>query len=85
LWAGLTALFNQSIGKPVGFLNPLLYTPGGMTTFHDITVGGNGGYNCAPGWDPCTGLGSPDGAQLLSVLSSGQPTSTQAQAKTAMR
>ena len=85
LWAGLTALFNQSIGKPVGFLNPLLYTPGGMATFHDIAVGSNGGYNCAPGWDPCTGLGSPDGAQLLSVLSSGQPTSTQAQAKTAMR
>ena len=85
LWAGLTALFNQSIGKPVGFLNPLLYTPGGMATFHDIAVGSNGGYNCAPGWDPCTGLGSPDGALLQSVLSSGQPTSTQAQAKTAMR
>ena len=60
----------------VGYLNPLLYgqvaaTPG---TFHDITQGTNdidgtlGAYAAGPGWDPCTGLGSPDGATLLGAL-----------------
>jgi kumamolisin len=29
LWAGLIALINESIGKPVGFLNPLLYSDAG--------------------------------------------------------
>jgi kumamolisin len=73
LWAGLVALMNQSLGKPVGFLNPLLYTNANViAAFHDITQGGNGGYQAGPGWDPCTGLGSPDGAHLLSALS-GQP------------
>jgi kumamolisin len=68
LWAGLTARINQSLGQPVGFLNPLVYAQGAAAAFHDISVGGNGGYNAAPGWDPCTGLGSPDGAKLLAAL-----------------
>ncbi|APW59091.1 S53 family peptidase [Paludisphaera borealis] len=69
LWAGLIALLNQSLGKPVGFLNPLLYsqiaTGGGL---HDVTVGNNGSFKAGKGWDPCTGLGSPDGAKILSLL-----------------
>jgi len=67
LWAGLTALINQSLGRPVGFLNPLLYSQG-EAVFHDILTGGNGGYNARSGWDPCTGLGSPDGAKIVAAL-----------------
>lgn len=74
LWAGLIALMNQQLAKPVGYLNPLLYTPAVSATFHDITAGSNGDplYPAGAGWDACTGLGSPDGAALLAALS-GQP------------
>jgi kumamolisin len=68
LWAGLLARINQSIGKPAGYLNPLIYAAAAEKTFHDITSGSNGGYSAAPGWDPCTGLGSPNGAALLVAL-----------------
>ncbi len=68
LWAGLTTLINESLGQPVGFLNPLLYSQGEEATFHDIVSGNNDGYKAAPGWDPCTGLGSPDGSKLLVAL-----------------
>jgi len=70
-WAGLIALLNQSLQQPVGFLNPLLYAPNFASAFNDISVGGNGGYNAGAGWDPCTGLGSPDGAKLLAALKGG--------------
>ncbi len=69
LWAGLLALINQSLGKNVGYLNPLLYTKNVETTLHDITSGSNGTYSAGPGWDACTGLGTPDGAALLAALS----------------
>jgi kumamolisin len=52
----------------VGFLNPLLYSQGVMAALNDISIGNNGGYNAAAGWDPCTGLGSPNGANLLVAL-----------------
>ena len=68
LWAGLFALINQSLGTNVGYVNPLLYAATAEATFHDITKGGNGGYSAGPGWDPCTGLGSPDGAALMTAL-----------------
>jgi kumamolisin len=69
LWAGLVARINQKIGKPVGFLNPLIYAQAVEASgFHDITEGNNGSFSAGPGWDPCTGLGSPDGAQLLAAL-----------------
>jgi kumamolisin len=70
LWAGLLALFNQSLKKPVGFINPLLYASPVSSSFRDITSGNNDGYNAGKGWDACTGLGSPDGAKLLAALSS---------------
>jgi kumamolisin len=70
LWAGLLARINQALGKPVGYLNPLLYEANSDGTFHDITSGNNGGYSAGPGWDACTGLGSPDGAALLAALRS---------------
>ncbi|HTW24793.1 MAG TPA: S53 family peptidase [Candidatus Baltobacteraceae bacterium] len=70
LWAGLIARINQLLGKPVGFLNPTLYAqPASAGCFHDITSGTNGAYNAGPGWDPCTGLGSPDGAAIEAILS----------------
>ncbi len=68
LWAGLTALINQALGQPVGFLNPLLYSRAVAATFRDIVSGNNDGYKTTTGWDPCTGLGSPDGLKLLAAL-----------------
>jgi kumamolisin len=70
LWAGLLVRINQSLGKNVGYLNPLLYTSKVEGTLHDITVGNNGTYSAGPGWDACTGLGTPDGAALLTALDS---------------
>jgi len=69
LWAGLVARWNQSLGKPVGFVNSLLYELARTDSFHDITQGDNGDYRAGPGWDPCTGLGSPNGSKILAALS----------------
>jgi kumamolisin len=74
LWAGLLVRINQSLGKNVGYLNPLLYTSNVESTLHDITAGNNGTYSAGPGWDACTGLGTPDGAALLAAL--GTPAAT---------
>jgi len=73
LWAALVALLNQQRGTPIGFLNDLLYT-GSEGTLRDVTSGNNGlgdapAYTAGPGWDACTGLGSPDGAALSRLLS----------------
>jgi kumamolisin len=70
LWAGLLALINQSLGTNVGYINPLLYSATVESIFHDITSGTNGDYSAGPGWDACTGLGSPNGAKLLAALGS---------------
>jgi kumamolisin len=69
LWAGLIALCNQKVGKPTGFLNPLLYgSLAGKGPCRDITSGNNGAYAAGVGWDACTGWGTPNGAALLSAL-----------------
>ena len=69
LWAGLLALLNQRLPKPVGFLNPLLYgSLIGKNVCRDITSGSNGAFAAGPGWDACTGWGSPVGSQLLAAL-----------------
>ena len=73
LWAGLTALMNQALGKPAGFLQPLLYAAAAESTFRDITEGNNGSYQAGPGYDACTGLGSPNGAALLQALGGPAP------------
>jgi kumamolisin len=67
LWAGLIALLNQQLGRNVGYLNPQLY-PLGETPFFDVTSGNNGAFSAGTGWDPCTGLGSPNGQALLTAL-----------------
>ena len=68
LWAGLLARINQSLGTNVGYVNPLLYAASVEKTLHDITAGNNGNYSAGPGWDACTGLGTPNGAALLAAL-----------------
>ncbi|MDR4947143.1 S53 family peptidase [Neobacillus cucumis] len=75
LWAGLIAILNQQLGHPVGFLNPALYQLSASSkAFRDITSGNNessterGAYTAKKGWDPCTGLGSPNGTNLINAL-----------------
>ena len=82
LWAGLIARVNQQIGKPVGFINPLLYKAPVGSSLRDITVGTNdptsgviGAYKAQSGWDACTGWGTPDGARLLTALTTTGPAS----------
>jgi len=74
LWAGLIARLAQATGTRFGLLQPLIYanvTPGTPATgFNDIVEGNNGAYKAGPGWDACTGLGSPNGTALASLLSS---------------
>jgi kumamolisin len=73
LWAGLIARLAQASGTRFGLLQPLIYkgvTPGvAAAGFNDIVEGTNGAYKAGPGWDACTGLGSPNGTALLSLLS----------------
>ncbi len=74
LWAGLIARINGANARKTGFLNPTIYAATGQG-FTDITSGDNGippvaGYSAGPGWDACTGWGSPLGSQLTAVLAS---------------
>ena len=72
LWSGLLARINQLAGKPVGYLQPVLYQ--NPSALRDITQGNNGDFYAAIGWDACTGLGSPNGqavANLFTGTSSG--------------
>ncbi|MEV0642980.1 S53 family peptidase [Streptomyces sp. NPDC050619] len=72
LWAALVCRLAQALGRPLGLLQPLIYqdlVPGNVTPgFRDVAAGDNGAYAAAPGWDPNTGLGSPDGTALLHAL-----------------
>jgi uncharacterized repeat protein (TIGR01451 family) len=82
LWAAFTALANQQAvadGQPtVGFLNPAIYTIGKSAIytncFHDISTGNNtnfvvgNAYFAAPGYDLCTGWGTPTGSNLINAL-----------------
>jgi hypothetical protein len=61
LWAGLIARINAANGDPVGYINPTLYAA--PRALRDVTTGDNGDFVAGPGWDACTGLGSPDGSQ----------------------
>jgi kumamolisin len=71
LWAGLIALCNEQLGKNLGWFHPQLY--GTITqhkALHDIVSGTNGAYKAGPGWDCCTGLGTPNGQAILKTLKS---------------
>ena len=68
LWAGLIAVINQQIGTTVGFINPTIYAASAASCFNDITEGNNGAFSAGPGWDACTGLGSPIGTALVQLF-----------------
>ncbi|HEV2675311.1 MAG TPA: S53 family peptidase [Aliidongia sp.] len=74
LMAALVARLNQAKKKNVGFLNPFLYANVAKGVTHDVTSGTNAikntikGYEAGPGWDACTGLGTPDGTVILNTL-----------------
>ena len=80
LWAALIALLNQQHGSNLGFINPTLYQ-NAENGFNDITSGNNGSYSAGPGWDPCTGLGSPNGTQLAQIFTPTTSTSTKSKKK----
>jgi kumamolisin len=61
LWASLIARLNQGLNARCGFINPTLYTKCEHGVLNDITTGNNGAYAAGPGWDACTGLGTPQG------------------------
>jgi kumamolisin len=67
LWAGLIARINQGVGRPVGFINDFLYNALERGGLRQITRGCNGSYDANPAlvWNACTGLGVPDGENLL--------------------
>jgi autotransporter-associated beta strand protein len=82
LWAGFMALVNQQAVAngltPVGFINPAIYALGRGTNyaaaFHDITSGNNtsssspNNFYAVPGYDLCTGWGTPNGSNLINAL-----------------
>jgi subtilase family serine protease len=81
-WAALDALANHAAGRSLGYLAPRLYqvyaSRAYANAFHDITVGNNSfagvtGFNAVKGWDPATGLGSPDAANLVAALKKTSP------------
>jgi subtilase family serine protease len=82
LWAGFAALVNEQTvadgHPPVGFLNPALYAigkgPNYTASFHDITIFNNTNsvspnrFFAVPGYDLCTGWGTPKGTNLINAL-----------------
>jgi kumamolisin len=70
LWAGLFALVNEAAGKPVGQPHATLY--GHASAFNDVTSGDNKvsgvGYSAGPGWDACTGLGTPRASAIANLF-----------------
>jgi len=69
LWAALVCRLAQSLGTPLGLIQPKLYAA--TSGFRDITQGNNGAFQAGPGWDACTGLGVPVGDALLTALRAG--------------
>ncbi|KAH9055021.1 subtilisin-like protein [Lactarius vividus] len=74
--AGIISLLNDYLitnGRPpLGFLNIWLYDDG-FAGLNDITYGSNpgcgtDGFSAVPGWDPITGLGTPDFEKLQKIL-----------------
>jgi len=82
LWAGFAALVNQQAvanGKSaVGFINPAIYSLAAganyANCFHDVTTGNNTWpsspslFYATTGYDLCTGLGTPNGQNLINAL-----------------
>ncbi|KAI0254130.1 subtilisin-like protein [Lactifluus subvellereus] len=59
--------------RPVGFINPAIYSPKFANAFNDITSGNNpgcgtDGFTAVKGWDPVTGVGTPNFEKLLPLF-----------------
>lgn len=77
-WAGLIAIAAQLNGGGLGPINSALYKiasgPNYANDFYDVTTGKNqteptiAGYPATAGWDPVTGLGTPNAANLIPDL-----------------
>jgi len=77
-WAALVAMADQMKGSGLGLMNPELYAvangPNYANDFFDVTTGNNTadpsvpGYPATTGWDPITGLGTPNAANLIPAL-----------------
>ena len=80
-WAGLVSIADQINGGGLGLINGGLYQLASNPTtyaddFFDVTTGNNtnpnapgvAGYPATVGWDPVTGLGTPNAANLLPDL-----------------
>ncbi|KAH9011980.1 peptidase S8/S53 domain-containing protein, partial [Lactarius deliciosus] len=74
--AGVFSLLNDYLitnGRPLlGFLNIRLYSDG-IAGLNDIISGSNPGYgtdgfSAIPGWDPVTGLGTPEFEKLQNIF-----------------
>jgi subtilase family serine protease len=81
-FAGLVAIADQIAGHGLGPINPTLYAIGSnpaeyAADFYDVTTGNNQadpsvpGYPATTGWDPVTGLGTPNAANLVPALAAG--------------
>jgi kumamolisin len=70
VWAALLARCREQSGAPLGFVTPLLYER--RSGVRDVPKGDNGAYAAKAGaWDPCTGLGVPDGRTICDVVRRG--------------
>lgn len=76
-WAGSMLLVRQLAEQegvgPLGALGPLLYQLAAQPAssppiFHDVVSGGNLVDPAAAGWDPATGLGTPDVTALANAI-----------------
>ncbi|HZR51044.1 MAG TPA: S53 family peptidase [Streptosporangiaceae bacterium] len=80
-FSGLVAIADQMAGHGLGQINPTLYklavSPAHANYFYDVTTGNNQadpsipGYPATAGWDPVTGLGTPNAAALVPALAAG--------------
>jgi subtilase family serine protease len=80
-FGALVAIADQMAGHGLGQINPTLYKlasgPDYGKYFYDVTTGNNAadpsipGYPATTGWDPVTGLGTPDAAALVPALAAG--------------
>jgi hypothetical protein len=73
-WSGAMALIDQAAGHGLGLITPSLYSilnnPSEYAkTFHDVTVGDDDPYQAHAGWDPVTGIGTPNIGELAYYLS----------------
>lgn len=75
LWAGMTAVMDQYVGRSLGALNPYLYSIYANkaeygSAFNQVTFGYNGAYQSSPGYNLVTGLGSPNLPALAADIKS---------------